>query len=421
MVILSNSDMFEVRLATLLADYDRETLTNLYQPIIGYQSLAVYFTLWSEANNQKVNSLGTHEELLLRMKIATGEFIEARKVLEAVGLVKTRLEKAHGIAIYHYELHAPKTPAGFFNDTLLYGLFLQNLGETNASKIKRVYELDKASELGEDVTTSFNDIFHPDFEDAAFMQASNKTNNTLGRVKGKIDTEFSFEKFFSYLSEISQINENSLTKKELKEIERLTSLYGLNEEIAASSVAKVYLPEGNKGKRVDLVALNEDFKNTLSYKNYSRARNNKKNFVLGDNGLAAKIKLFEMKSPAEVLSYLRNNTKPAKADLNVIYSLSTNYNLPNAVINVIVDYVLSTNDNILSSYKAEQIAASFAGSNIVTAVDAMEYLKTKFYKKNGTKKKEFIKDEKIEEKVEEIKEKESNNKDDDVLNFFKDW
>ena len=420
MVILSNSDMYEVRLATLLADYDRETLTNLYQPIIGYQSLAVYFTLWTEASNQKVNSLGTHEELLLRMKIATGEFIEARKVLEAVGLVKTRLEKSRGFSIYHYELHAPKTPAGFFNDTLLYGLFIQNLGETNALKIKRVYETDKMNNLGEDVTASFGDIFHPDFEDAAFMQASKKSNNTLGRVKGKIDTEFSFEKFFSHLSEVSQINENSITKKELKEIERLASLYGIGEEIAASSVAKVYLPEGSKGKRVDLEALNEDFKNTLSYKSYSRTRSNKKNFVLGESGLAAKIKLFEMKSPAEVLSYLRNNTKPAKADLNVIYSLSTNYNLPNAVINVIVDYVLSTNDNILSSYKAEQIAASFAGQNIETAVDAMEFLKTKFYKKNGTRKKEFIKDEPKEEEVEEAK-KANEEKDDDVLDFFKDW
>ena len=418
MVILSNSDMFEVRLATLLADYDRETLTNLYQPIIGYQSLAVNFTLWSEANNQKVNSLGTHEELLLRMKIATGDFIEARKVLEAVGLVKTRLEKSQGFSIYHYELHAPKTPAGFFNDTLLYGLFIQNLGEANASKIKRVYQLDKMNELGEDVTTPFNDIFHPDFEDAAFMKASNKSNNTLGRVKGKIDTEFNFEKFFSALAEVSQISQNSLTKKELKEIERLASLYGLSEEIAANSVAKVYLPESSKGKRVDLEALNEDFKNTLSYKSYSRSRNSKKNYVLGDTGLAAKIKLFELKSPAEVLSYLRNNTKPAKADLNVIYSLSTNYNLPNAVINVIVDYVLSTNDNILSSYKAEQIAASFAGSNIETAIDAMEFLKTKFYKKNGQKKKSAI----IEEK-EEMKESkaESNDSNDDVLDFFKDW
>ena len=42
MVILSENDMFEVKITSLLADYDRETITNLYQPIIGYTALAIY-------------------------------------------------------------------------------------------------------------------------------------------------------------------------------------------------------------------------------------------------------------------------------------------------------------------------------------------------------------------------------------------
>ena len=104
MVILSKADMFDVKISSLLADYDRETITNLYQPIIGYTALAVYFTFWSEGKNQKIISLSSHEQILLRMRIATGEFIEARKVLEAVGLLKTRLEKVREFSIYHYEL-----------------------------------------------------------------------------------------------------------------------------------------------------------------------------------------------------------------------------------------------------------------------------------------------------------------------------
>ena len=76
MVILSTSDIFDVKVSSLLADYDRETITNLYQPIIGFTALAVYFTFWSEAKNQKVTSMSSHEQLLLRMKMATGEFID---------------------------------------------------------------------------------------------------------------------------------------------------------------------------------------------------------------------------------------------------------------------------------------------------------------------------------------------------------
>ena len=125
MVVLSSSDMFDIKISSLLADYDRDTLTNLYQPIIGYTALAVYFTFWSEAHNQKIISLSSHEQLLLRMRMATGEFVDARKVLEAVGLLKTRLERVNGFAIYHYELFAPKTPIKFLNDTLLYGLLIK--------------------------------------------------------------------------------------------------------------------------------------------------------------------------------------------------------------------------------------------------------------------------------------------------------
>ena len=141
MVVLSEQDMFEVRVSTLLADYDRETITNLYQPIIGYTALAIYFSFWSESKNQKVLSYSSHEQFLTRMKMQPGTFIEARKVLEAVGLVKTRLEKIKDVRIYHYELLAPRTPQGFFGDTLLYGLLIQAIGEGEAQRLKRVYEV----------------------------------------------------------------------------------------------------------------------------------------------------------------------------------------------------------------------------------------------------------------------------------------
>ena len=178
MVILSENDMFEVKITSLLADYDRETITNLYQPIIGYTALAIYFSFWSESRIQKLLSYSSHEQFLARMKLTPGAFIEGRKLLEAVGLVKTRLETIRDVKIYHYELLAPKTPKGFFNDTLLYGLLIQSLGEAEAERIKRVYEIHNQELVGEDISSSFNDIFHPDFEDAAFMKASLNSDNT---------------------------------------------------------------------------------------------------------------------------------------------------------------------------------------------------------------------------------------------------
>ena len=215
MVILSDHDMFEVRANTLLADYDRETLTNLYQPIIGYTALALYFTLWSESDAQKVLSFSSHEQLFSRMRLAPGKFIEARKLLEAVGLVTTKLEKVSGGNIYHYTLNSPKTPKGFFSDTLLYGMLIQNLGEKDANRIKGLYQITSEELAGEDISVSFNEVFHPDFQDTAFLSAAGNKDDVIGRNKAKAFTDFSWDKFFETLSSLSQITSKSISKKEM--------------------------------------------------------------------------------------------------------------------------------------------------------------------------------------------------------------
>ena len=57
----------------------------------------------------------------------------------------------------------------------------------------------------------------------------------------------------------------------------------------------------------------------------------------GETDLARKINLMEKNSPKDYLAILQGGTKPASADLKVINDLSKNYNLPNPVINAIVD------------------------------------------------------------------------------------
>lgn len=409
MVILSNSDMFEVKINSLLADYDRDTLTNLYQPIIGYTALALYFTLWSESVIQKVLSLSTHEQLFLRMKLAPGHFVEARKILEAVGLVKTRLEKVSGGNIYHYELLNPKTPKGFFADTLLYGMLIQVLGEGDAERIKRVYEVnDVITEEGEDISSSFNEVFHPDFEDDSFIIAANSKGNVVGRNKAKIETEFSYEKFFNHLTNISQISERAISKKEMKEVERLASLYGIDEETAAQVVADNYDSSKEKGERIDIDAINEAFISEANYSAILRKHRKKGEKISSSSDLARKINLFESKKPIEMLQLLQGGTKVAPSDLKIIEILSKDYGLENGVINVIIDFVLSRNNNVLSRAYCEKIAAGLNREGIVTTIDAMNYLNNVINSRKKNKKSSSKKEiEKIETKEEIESENES--------------
>jgi len=80
-------------------------------------------------------------------------------------------------------------------------------------------------------------------------------------------------------------------------------------------------------------------------------------------------------SPKNYLGVLQNGTRPASADLRLINDLSSNFHLSNGVINAIIDFVLTVNNNVLSRAYSEKIAASLAREGLTTAVDAMNYLR----------------------------------------------
>ena len=388
MKVLANQDFLEVRLASFIADFDRDTLSNLYQPMIGFEGLSLYMTLWSEANNEKISPLCTHEQLFLRMRMPAGAFVEARKYLEATGLLKTFVSTGQDFKIYHYELYAPKSPRGFFEDALLYGMLIKSIGENNANRLKNIYLVEPKQDYGEEITAKFAEVFHPKFDDNAFIKATETQNGVKGRNAGKIKGQFSYEEFFKYLGEISQIKESAFNKTEMKEVERLATLNGVDEEEAASLINQLYNPEADKGQRIDFDKLAKIMQEKTDYKYRGKGRklsNREPNLMSGETDLARKINLMEKNSPKDYLAILQGGTKPASADLKVINDLSKNYNLPNPVINAIVDYVLYKADNVLSRPYAEKVAVSLVRENILTAVDAMNYSK-KVDKKSRSRK-----------------------------------
>lgn len=398
MVVVMSKDFMEVKTSSLIADYDREILANLYQPIIGFAAFALYLSLVVESNNQKVSSMINHDEFFNKMKISAGQFVDARKLLEGIGLLKTFVSKARDINIYHYEVFAPRNPKDFFDNALLYGMLIQAVGESEANKLKNLYRLDSPLDMGEDISSSFVDAYRPDFDDPAFKKALTVSNNMIGRRGAKIDSKFSFEKFFESLAQVSQIKPESFNKKDMKEIERLATLYGLDENSAANGVAQIYDALAGKGKHIDYSRLAAIYQDETNY-NYlaSRRLGNKPNIVSGNSDLANKINIMEKVSPKDYLSLLQNGSKPAGSDLRLINDISANFHLPNSVINVLIEYTLAMNSNILSRGYSEKVAASLAREGVDNAVDAMNFLNKVSKKKTNKETKQ-----EVEEQVEEV-------------------
>ena len=126
--------------------------------------------------------------------------------------------------------------------------------------------------------------------------------------------------------------------------------------------------------------------NEVNYIFITKKRGRKSSGVSGDTELAKKINLFEKITPIELLKILQGGSKVAPSDIKIIETLSKDYQLSNGVINVIIDFVLSMNKNVLSRGYAEKMAASFNREGIETVIDAMNYCNEVINKNRGSSK-----------------------------------
>ena len=104
----------------------------------------------------------------------------------------------------------------------------------------------------------------------------------------------------------------------------------------------------------------------------------------------------------ELLKSKNNGTEPTKRDLVLAEDLIINYGLTPGVTNVLIDYILKTNNNKLTRNLAETIAGQWQRLKIETVAEAMEVAEKehKKYKKNNTTtqtvtQKRIIKEEKL--------------------------
>lgn len=403
MLILSKQDIFEVHFASLIADYDYDTILNLYMPIIGYKACIIYFKLISlvKRNNYKVF---VFDDLISDMQMSVGDFASEKEKLEGIGLISTFIKKEKDINNYLFNLYAPKVPSKFFNDVLLNGLLIESLGERKSQELKNIYLLDNdLDDKYQNISAKFGEIFKPDYHAKYMQNIISDNSNILGHASNKFNLDFDYDVFLKFISENSQISKTIFNKKILKEIQRLSSLYGINEETSARYVIQCFDPLKENGHKIDFEKLNYLYQHDIKLPTFQNIdNNNNTNLDISLNSsqtpLGQKINLMETQSPKDFLQLLQNNIAPVQADLDLIESLNKNLNLKPCVINALLDYTLQVNDNILSRRYVEKIASSLARENITTAYDAITYLtkrskkKTKNLTKNNDKQLENLND-----------------------------
>lgn len=372
MVYVLDSDFYEIRLASIVSNVDKDVLVELYQPIVGANATILYLTLLKQKRNEDMEESYSIKKLINTMQINPNMLLSARRYLEAVGLLRSYEKVSEAGRYYVYVLYAPKSPKDFFDDVLFKGLLIQSIGEKEAKKLAFTYKVDLTVEDDfKEISASFVDVFHPDYDDPSFRK--NIGDNIVGHDAGRIQIKFNDDLFYKYVSENSQIKISAITKKEMKEIIRLATLFGLDEKQMALIIIDEYDP--NELPHLNFERVKYRAEEEVKFKLVEAKPRNKLSNVRGETTLEKKIETMEQIAPSKYLSLLLNNTPPSMSDLNTLNKLSVGYKLGNGIINVIVDYVMQKNNNILSYTFCDKVASILVSKNVETTLDAMNELK----------------------------------------------
>ena len=355
---LSPADTYIVINKTIIENEDRTVLTMLYQPIIGPLPVMLYFSLWADLDKSELMSTEhTHHHLATKMQLSLNEIEDARKKLEAIGLLKT-FYKEENINIYIYQLYSPVKPSDFFNHPILNVVLYNNTGKKEYEKLKNFFKMPKINTSDfDDITASFTDVFT-----SVPLTSYDIVNEDIRKTnirKLNIDSNFDFEFLASSLPK--SLDKSKIFTKEIKElIIQLSYLYQID-VVKMQDIIPICLTERGT---INKEELRKTCRNYYTFDNHGLLPtvvfNSQPEYLKkppGDTSRRAKmIYTFETINPYELLKSKNNGAEPTARDLKLAEDLIIKYGLNYGVVNVLIDYILKTQDNKLNRKLAEAIA-----------------------------------------------------------------
>jgi replication initiation and membrane attachment protein len=387
-------DGYKVRLAGLLHFYDIQVLNQLYQPLIGPAASSLYITLWQDYETVSMNQqIFTHHHLMVCMQTQLPALLSERKKLEAVGLLKVFKADHEEEKEFIYELFPPLSPHAFFTDGLLNIYLFNRIGPADYRRLKERYlSSEDSSSDGSgyaDVTAHFNEVFssvHP--SELVNNETEREELKWMDRAEGpgpKLKSAFDFSSFYQKLSE-AIIPHELINQDVEKAIETLSFVYKLTPEEMCDIIQKTFL-------HAEEVTIDELRKQARTYYRFEFGEQYP---ALSERPMPVhlrtfeqiepaddhekQIKFFEQVSPFDVLQSHSHGSKPSSPDLKLVEQIMFDQKLNAGVMNVLISYVMFTQDQKLNKSYVEKLASHWARKKITTVSEAMVLAKTEHKK-----------------------------------------
>ena len=375
------ADTYTVFNRSFLTPQGKDVIVSLYQPIIGLTAVSLYLTLYNDLSNDEVESVSfTHHHLMTSMMTNLKVIEEARHKLEAIGLLKT-FYKEDEINNYLYILYAPLSPQEFLNHPILNVVLFNNVGKNEYDNIVSKYKTKRINIKDyQDITTSFDEVYtsvngysidNTDIIEEKTRKIEINSNIDLNLIISGIPkymvNERCFNKetmdliiYLSYLYKIDNLNMQGLVRNSINE-------KGMIDGTELRKLCRNHYQFENNGKLPTLI--------------YSTQPEHLKEPVGDKSDFAKLVYTFENVSPIAFLKSLYNGAEPTDYDKRLIENLMINQRLMPGVINVLIDYVLKTNNMKLNKSYIETIAGQWKRKNIDTVKEAINECRRE-HKKN---------------------------------------
>lgn len=392
-------DRYIVRLNGLLHDHDRKIITRLYQPLIGAAAYSLYMTFWGETNEDRLwGEPATHHSLMTTTQMNLKTIYEQRKKLEGLGLLKTFLKEGEEFRTYLYELEPPLDPDSFFNDEVLPVYLYNRVGKAKFTTLKKAFSV-KSIDFSQfrQETASFNEVF------SSVQQSELKAKKeTSEAIHSEEESEwmqrhspdglpfsskpFDFDLMMRHLSGLI-IPKEAITDQVRDAVLKLAFVYNIGPVEMCKRLERAYV---DRGGHLELDALRKEVGDWYAFENGNRLPSLsfriqplKYQTAAGCEPQTEEekiIRAFETYSPAELLEQIAGGAKPALSDLRAIEGIMFDQKLAPGVVNVLIDYVTSTNDMKLNRSYIEKIASHWARKKVKTVAEAMSLARSEHQK-----------------------------------------
>lgn len=393
---LQPADSYVVINKSVITEEDKKILNMLYLPITGPLPIMLYNILLTDLDKlELISEVNIHAHILSNLHVSTQELEEARNILEAIGLIKTFL-KTDTVNNYIYELYSPVTSHEFFSHPIFNIVLYNNVGKNEYEKLVAYFKMPKINkDEYKEITHTFSEIFEPiPYTSSNVLQENIRKYNKL-----KLNINSSFDINF-LIDMLEKTIDRKVFTKDLQElIVSLAYLY----DIDVTRMQNILRTCINEKGTINREELRKNCRNHYKFDHsgtlptiVERCQPAHLRKPIGDNSnLAKMIYTFEATNPYDFLKSKQNGGEPLKRDVQLLEDLLIDHKLTPGVVNVLIDYVLKTNDKKLTRARVETIAGEWSRKKVETVEEAMETAKKnhksttkKTYNKTSVKEKE---------------------------------